>query len=77
MKRYKINTGANVNKHASKTGIKWEYAGKVDNYDKRVEAFERNIEWYRELKESGCATMMGLRVTDTETNEVVYEKTIY
>lgn len=76
MKRYKVNRGRNVNARASKNGIKWEYKGRTDNPQESIEEFEQHIELYREWHNSGYSTCMGLRITDTETGRVIYEKTI-
>lgn len=69
MKRYKINMGCRVNTHASKSGIKWEYRGKTDNLQEVIEDFDKFIDLYR-------ISYAGLRITDTVTGQVVYEKTI-
>lgn len=66
MKKYKVNKAWKVNTHASKTGIKWEYAGKHtrEEIENMITEFENNII---------CA--YGLRITDTENNTIIYEKT--
>lgn len=75
-KRYKINTAYPVNKSASKNGIKWEYSGRKT--DKEAEetkiSFEENITRWVELCKSGYCVPLGLRITDTVTGEVIYEK---
>lgn len=60
---YKINVGYKVNERFSKTGVRWEYHGKVAEWEKSVE------DWRRGIK-SGC--IRGVRVTDLETGEIVY-----
>lgn len=76
MKRYKINNAEEVNTKASATGIKWRFGGSVDDYSETVNRFENNIEWYKMKKANGHTTQLGLRITDTETNTVVYERMI-
>ena len=43
-------------------GLRWEYRGKTDHWELWVKTFG---EWHGEK---------GIRVTDTVTNEVVYQK---
>lgn len=63
MKRYKINVGMRVNKLASKDGIKWRFRGKYDTNE-----WKENAD--RILR---CTECIGVRVTDCETQEVIYE----
>jgi hypothetical protein len=58
MKKYKINNINSANMH-------WKFAGSTDNYKERVELFEIM---------KGRDGVKGLRITDTETNKVIYEK---
>lgn len=61
MKRYKMNEmrlGANQ----SNSGVRWKYRGKYNSIDDAVAEAKR---W------SGVS---GVRVTDVETNEIVYEE---
>lgn len=67
MKKYKINRAYPVNTRASKNGVKWEYGGK-----KTAEEVEELKEYF----EAGHCAMIGLRITDTETDTVIYEKII-
>ena len=60
MKRYKINKNT-----GDLSG--WKYRGSTDDYTEVVQEFE-TIGYKIGLK--------GLRITDTETNEIIYEKTI-
>lgn len=78
MKKYKINRVYPVNTKASKTGVKWEYGGKktLEDAQEIIKEFEESIEWRRKDRESGYCVMIGLRVTDTESNEVIFEKMI-
>lgn len=78
MKKYKINRGYPVNTIASKTGVKWEYGGKktLEDAQEMINDFEKTIERRRKDRESGCCVMVGLRVTDTESSEVIFEKII-
>lgn len=78
MKKYKINCAYPVNTRASKTGVKWEYSGKktLEDAQEIIKSFEENIERRRKDRESGCCVMVGLRVTDTESSEVIFEKMI-
>ena len=46
------------------TNKRWLFGGSTDNYKERVEEFEAM---------KGKDGVKGLRVTDTETNEVVFE----
>ena len=65
-KKYKVNKAWRVNTRASKTGIKWEYAGK-----KSLEECEELKTYYNNPLYRG--NMAGLKITDVETNEVIYE----
>lgn len=78
MKKYKINRAYPVNTVASKNGFKWEYGGKrtLEEANELKEWFEETIEKRREDSAAGCCVMIGLRITDTETGEAIYEKTI-
>ena len=78
MKKYKINRGFPVNTRASKNGVKWEYGGKktLEDAQEMIKDFEETIEWRRKVRESGGCVMVGLRVTDTESSEVIFEKMI-
>ncbi len=79
MKKYKINRAYPVNTRASKNGVKWEYGGKktLEEAQEFKDMFESTLEERRQncLKVAYCM-MIGLRITDTETNTVIYEKTI-
>lgn len=66
MKKYKINIAEKVNSRSAKSGIKWRYHGKAEN-------FEETIAIYKKYNGSRFA---GVRVTDTETGAVVYEELI-
>lgn len=68
-KRYKVNRGIRVNTHCSKTGIKWEYGGKVDEWEEVVDDFIKRARPY--AKTTLC---VGIRITDTETGEIVCEE---
>ena len=66
MKRYKINEGVRVNKKTCKAGIMWRYAGKVEDWQEVIKQWDahrmsRNV-------------VVGIRITDTETGQVVCEK---
>ena len=63
MKRYKINRAYKTNKSVSKTGLKWKYEGKTDDWQSVVDDYNNYP----------TVTGDGIRVTDTETNEVIYE----
>lgn len=78
MKKYKVNRAYPVNTNTSKNGIKWEYGGKktLEDAMKLQEAFENNIEQTLQYRQAGYCVQVGLRITDTETNAVIYEKTI-
>lgn len=78
MKKYKINRAYPVNTKASKNGVKWEYGGKktLEEAIELRDMFERTIEKRREDRKAGYCTSIGLKITDTETNEVLYERTI-
>lgn len=78
MKKYKINRGYPVNTRASKNGVKWEFGGKktLEDAQEMIKDFEETIEWRRKERESGYCVMIGLRVTDTETGEVIFDKMI-
>ena len=60
MKRYKINKQTGKTKN-------WKYGGIADNYDSIIEEFET---------ENGAFGVYGLRITDTETNIIIYQKEI-
>ncbi len=78
MKKYKINTAYPVNTSASKNGVKWEYSGKktFEEAQEKKECFEKYMDQNRKNREAGYCVMIGLRITDTETGEIVYERTI-
>lgn len=60
--RYKINIAEKAN---NKTGIKWRFRGKTENWEKIVEDWENGTTRYtREI---------ALRITDCETGETVRE----
>lgn len=62
MKRYKMNEAQPVNTTASKNGIKWRYRGTFDSIPEAVAEAKR---WSKSI---------GVRVTDTATNEIVHEE---
>lgn len=62
MKRYKMNEAQKVNTDASKNGIKWRYRGKYNTIDEAIAEAKR---WTK---------VLGVRVTDCETNEIVHEE---
>ena len=68
MKRYKINNAQRVNTHASKSGIKWRYAGSTD--DNWMEVVEDWMKWNHGRRWAGQA---GIRITDTMTGKIVFE----
>lgn len=78
MKRYKINFAYKVNDAASKKGYKWEYRGKTNDADEVIAEFEKDIPGKLEEIKNGVLHVgsVGLRVTDTESGNVVYEKVI-
>ncbi len=61
MKRYKMNE-MRVGVNQSNSGVRWTYRGKYNSVDDAVAEAKR---W------SGVS---GVRVTDAETNEIVYEE---
>ena len=67
MKKYKINVSHRVNSKASGSGVKWEYRGKTDDWKEKVETIQKGLGSQKEGT--------GIRVTDTETGEIVYEET--
>lgn len=65
--KYKVNKADRVNTDAAKSGIKWRYSGKVDDWKKAVNDYE-------ESRKNGWArTTVGIRITD-ETGTVIFEK---
>lgn len=76
MKTYKINYAEPVNTHCSKNGIKWRYGGKKTNLEEIIKEFEDSIEWRSSMKAKGYSITFGMRITDTETNEIIYERMI-
>jgi len=78
MKKYKINYAYPVNTKTSKNGVKWEYRGKKteEEMQELKTSFEKTIEERKKKKERGYLVAIGLRITDTETAEIVYEKMI-
>ena len=63
---YKLTVAYYCNTKASKKGYKWEYRGKIEDYKK-------NIEYWNECIKQ--RSMFGVKVTDVETNEIVFYKT--
>ena len=63
---YKLNVGYRVNTKASKTGVKWEYRGKLESYSEHIPS-------WREAIKMDC--FVGVKVTDIETQEVVFFET--
>ena len=66
MKKYKVNYAEKVNAKAAKTGIKWTYGGKVANYEEVVERYHKFNSFSR--------VVIGIRITDTDTDTVIYEE---
>lgn len=66
MARYKVNKAEKVNTRCSKNGIKWRYAGTVENWQKAVEDW---VHWHNRW-----TGQVAIRITDTETGEIVCEK---
>ena len=58
MKRYKVN------KAFKSQGMRWRYAGKVDDWQSVVDEFHKYP----------TVTADAIRIIDTETNEVIYEE---
>lgn len=52
-----------VNRANKAQGMKWRYAGKTDNWQAVVDDFNKYP-----------TTGDGIRVTDTETNTIIYEQ---
>lgn len=63
-KRYKVNHARIVCN--SKKGYKWEYSFRKDEVDEMIAE-------YREVENDWRGGYVGVKVIDTETNEVVYE----
>ena len=61
MKRYSISIGYRVNANASKTGIKYQYKGRTDD-------------WEQYVKDHGGKNKYGMRITDSQTKEIVYSE---
>lgn len=78
MKKYKINSAYLTNKKTSKNGILWQYRGEktLEEAKEKIVAFEDGIENAKKFRDLGYCVAVGLRVTDTETGEVIYEKLI-
>lgn len=78
MKKYKINRAFPVNTGASKSGVKWEYGGKKtwEEAQETKDCFEKYMDRNGRIRDEGHCAMIGLRITDTETGEVIYEKTV-
>lgn len=78
MKKYKINRAYPVNTKASKNGVKWEYGGKKtwEEALELKERFEKNIDERKEYQKANYIVQIGLRITDTETNTVIYESLV-
>lgn len=78
MKKYKINSAYLTNKKTSKNGIKWRYKGEktLEEAKEKIETFENEVETAKKFRDLGYCVAVGLRVTDTETGEVIYEKLI-
>lgn len=62
MKRYKVNVAYRVHADFSKSGYKWTYRGRTDDPQKWIEEYKKG--W----------TGDGLRITDTETDAVIFEE---
>lgn len=78
MKKYKINSAYPTNKKTSKNGILWRYKGgkTPEEAKEKIVTFEKEIENAKKFRDLGYCVAVGLRVTDTETGEVIYEKLI-
>lgn len=61
MKRYSISIAERVNEQASKTGFRFCYSGRTDDWEAYVERYKR------------CPTRFGIRITDSQTKKVVFE----
>lgn len=77
MKTYKINRAEAIgNVSRAKSGIKWRYAGKTSDTTKEINDFINGVERYKGFYGNGSRVYIGLRLTDIETNEIVYEEMI-
>lgn len=63
MKRYKVNLGCRVNTQSSKSGVKWRYSGKFETLEQATRIYNMNK-----------SNLAGIKVTDIETGEVVFEE---
>ena len=66
MARYKVNNATRVNERCSKNGIKWRFSGKTDDWQTYVDEW---LNWHNRW-----TGQIAIRITDTETGEVVFEK---
>ncbi len=60
---YKLNVAFYCNRQASKKGYRWEYRGKIADYKKNI------AYWNEAIKQD---VFFGVKVTDLETNEIVF-----
>ena len=65
MKSYKINLAKPVG--TTKNGIEWRYKGRTKNLEETIKEYEDFYRW---------SNAIAVRITDTDTNEIVYEKWI-
>ena len=63
MKKYKANKAIKFLNSKGKWIVKWEYRGKVEDWEKDLERIENHEHGF-----------YGIRYTDTETGKVVCEK---
>jgi hypothetical protein len=61
MKRYSVSYGRVVNKQASKTGIKYQYWGRIDDPDKFI-------------KEHTGKDQFGFQIRDSQTGKIIYRE---
>jgi hypothetical protein len=61
LKRYIVSVGIVVNKHASKTGVRYSYIGRTDDLEECIKMYSGIFE---------C----GFRIKDSETGKIVYKE---
>lgn len=73
MKRYSVSYMREVNRHASKTGLLFQYSERTDDPETVIKAFEESE--LTEIKYSDTYSSyayIGMKITDSQTKKTVY-----
>lgn len=79
MNDYKISFARTVNEQCSKSGVKYQYRGKItkEDADNRINDFENQVKLRRQANEQvgqKLYDIYGIKITNSLTNEIIFEK---